>query len=74
MEVERIKRYEAATVLEIELNQVPNDGCLARVLNATHRSIFLELTGLNLASAYQVRAERSGVFKYTSLLGATVNR
>ena len=33
MKVERIKRYEAATILEIEITQVLDDGCLATVLN-----------------------------------------
>ena len=78
MEADRIKEYEAATLLEIEINQVLNNGCLARVLNANHKSIFLELTGPNLAQGqrYKVRAERSGVFKYTTVLGApsTVER
>ena len=75
---ERIKRYEAATVLEFEIIQVVKDGCLARVLNDNHRSIFLELRGPNFAQGqrYKVRAERSGIFKYTTVLGApsTVER
>jgi hypothetical protein len=78
---ERIKRYEAATILEFEIIQVVKDGCLARVLNDNHKRIFLELTGPDLAKAaqgqtYKVRAERSGTFKYTTVLGApsTVER
>ena len=75
---ERIKRYEAATVLQIEIIQVVNDGCLARVLNDNHKRIFLELTGPNFAQGqrYEVRAEQSGTFKYTTVLGApsTVER
>jgi hypothetical protein len=60
---ERIKRYEAATVLEIEIIQVVKNGCLARVLNDNHKRIFLELTGPDLAQAaegqrYEVRAEK----------------
>ena len=78
MEADRIKRYEAATVLEIEISQVLNNGCLARVLNDNHKSIFLELRGPNFAQGqrYKVRAERSGTFKYTTVLGApsTVER
>ena len=75
---ERIKRYEAATVLQIEIIQVVNDGCLARVLNDNQKRIFLELTGPDFAQGqrYEVRAERSGTFKYTTVLGApsTVER
>jgi membrane protein involved in colicin uptake len=37
---ERIKRYEAATVLEFEIIQVVKDGCLARVLNDNQKRIF----------------------------------
>ena len=61
---ERIKRYEAATVLQIEIIQVVNDGCLVRVLNDNHKRIFLELTGPNFAQGqrYEVRAEQSGTF------------
>ena len=75
---ERIKRYKAATVLEIEIIQVVKDGCLARVLNDSHKRIFLELTGPDFAQGqtYKVRAERSGTFNYTTVLGApsTVER
>ncbi len=75
---ERKRRYEAATALEIEITQVVNDGCLARVLNDNNKRIFLELTGPDFAQGqrYQVRAEQSGVFKYTTVLGApsTVER
>jgi hypothetical protein len=73
MEADRIKRYEAATLLEIEISQVLNNGCLARVLNDNHKSIFLELRGPNFAQGqrYKVRAERSGIFKYTTVLGAS---
>jgi hypothetical protein len=78
IKADRIKTYEAATLLEIEISQVLNDGCLARVLNDNHKSIFLELTGPNFAQGqrYKVRAERSGIFKYTTVLGAptTVER
>jgi hypothetical protein len=81
MEADRIKRYEAATVLEIEIIQVVKDGCLARVSNDNHKRIFLELTGSDLARAaegqrYKVPAEKSGTFKYTTVLGApsTVER
>jgi hypothetical protein len=81
MKADRIKMYEAATLLEIEVSQVLNNGCLARVLNDNHKSIFIELTGPDLAQAaqgqrYKVRAERSGIFKYTTVLGApsTVER
>ena len=81
MEADRIKRYEAATVLEIEIIQVVKDGCLARVSNDNQKRIFLELTGSDLARAaegqrYKVRAERSGTFRYTTVLGApsTVER
>jgi hypothetical protein len=75
---ERAKRYEAATVLQIEIIQVVKDGCLARVLNDNHKRIFLELTGSDFAQGqrYEVRAERSGTFSYTTVLGApsTVER
>ena len=78
MKAERKRRYEAATVLEIEITQVVNNGCLARVLNDNHKTIFVELTGHDLAQGqrYEVRAEQSGVFKYTTVLGApsTVER
>ncbi len=78
MKADRIKMYEAATLLEIEISQVLNNGCLARVLNDNHKRIFLELRGPNFAQGqrYQVRAERSGIFKYTTVLGApsTVER
>ena len=74
---ERKRKYEAATVLEIEITQVVNDGCLARVLN-DHKTIFIELRGHDLAQGqrYEVRAEQSGLFKYTTVLGApsTVER
>jgi hypothetical protein len=75
---DRIKAYEAATVLEIEIIQVVKDGCLATLLNDNHKRIFLELTGPDFAQGqrYEVRAERSGTFKYTTVLGApsTVER
>jgi hypothetical protein len=75
---DRIKAYKAATVLEIEIIQVVKDGCLATVLNDNHKRIFLELTGPDFAQGqrYEVRAERSGTFKYTTVLGApsTVER
>lgn len=75
---ERIKWYEAATVLQIEIIQVVKDGCLARVLNDNQKRIFLELTGPDFAQGqrYEVRAERSGTFKYATVLGApsTVER
>jgi hypothetical protein len=78
MKAERGKRYEAATVLQIEIIQVVNDGCLARVLNDNQKRIFLELTGPDFAQGqrYEVRAEQSGTFKYTTVLGApsTVER
>jgi hypothetical protein len=78
MKADRIKMYEAATLLEIEISQVLNNGCLARALNDNHKSIFIELRGPNFAQGqrYQVRAERSGIFKYTTVLGAptTVER
>ena len=69
---ERVKSYEAASVLQIEIIQVVNDGCLARILNDHQKRIFLELTGPDFAQGqrYEVRAERSGTFKYTSVLGA----
>jgi hypothetical protein len=75
----RVGRYEAASVPGIEISQVVNNGCLVRVLNDdNHKSIFLELTGPDLAKdqRYKVRAERSGIFKYTTVLGAptTVER
>jgi hypothetical protein len=73
-----MKRYEDAPVLEIEISQVLNNGCLVRVLNDDRKSIFLELTGPDLAEdqRYKIRAERSGIFKYTTVLGApkTVER
>ena len=76
--VQRIKSYEAVTVLQIEIIQVVKDGCLASVLNDNHKRIFLELTGPDFAQGqrYEVRAERSGTFKYTTVLGApsTVER
>jgi hypothetical protein len=78
---ERAKRYETATVLHIEIIQVVKDGCLATLLNDNHKRIFLELTGPDLAKAaqgqrYEVRAEQSGTFKYTTVLDApsTVER
>jgi hypothetical protein len=75
---ERGKRYEAATILQIEIIQVVKDGCLARVLNDNNKRIFLELTGPDFAHGqrYDVRAERSGTFNYTTVLGApsTVER
>ena len=78
MKADRIKMYEAATLLEIEISQVLNNGCLARVLNDNHKSIFLELSGPNFAQGqrYKVRAERAGIFKDTTVLGAptTVER
>jgi hypothetical protein len=72
MRVEKIKRYEAATVLQIEITQVLNNGCLARVLNDSQKRIFLELTGPDFVQGqrYEVRAEQSGTFKYTTVLGA----
>ena len=72
------EKYKAATVLEIEIIQVVKDECLARVLNDNQKRIFLELTGPDFAQGqrYEVRAERSGTFKYTTVLGApsTVER
>ena len=68
----------AATVLEFEIIQVVKDGCLARVLNDNQKRIFLELTGPDFAQGqgYEARAERSGTFNYTTVLGApsTVER
>ena len=73
MKAERIKRYETATVLEVEITQVLDYGCLATVLNDNRKKIFLELVGPNFAQGqrYEVRAEQSGVFKYTTVLGAS---
>ena len=70
---ERIKRYEAATILEIEITQVVNDGCLARVLNDNQKRIFRELPGPDFAQGqrYEVRAVQSGTFRYTTVLGAS---
>jgi hypothetical protein len=72
MRVARMKRYEAATVLQIEIIQVLDDGCLARVLNDNHKRIFIELRGPNFAQGqrYEVRAEQWGTFKYTTVLDA----
>jgi hypothetical protein len=72
MRVARVKRYEAATVLQIEIIQVLNDGCLARVLNDNGKRIFIELKGPKFAQGqrYEVRAEQWGTFKYTTVLGA----
>ena len=60
-------------ILQIEITQVLNDGCLATVLNENQKKIFLELVGPNFAQGqrYEVRAEQSGVFKYTTVLGAS---
>jgi hypothetical protein len=78
MKATRLKRYEAAPVLQLEIIQVLNDGCLARVLNDNHKRIFIELRGANLAQGqqYEIRAGRWGTFKYTTVLGApsTVER
>jgi hypothetical protein len=65
MKAERIKRYEAATILEIEITQVPDYGCLATVLNDNRKRIFLELAGPNFAQGqrYEVRAEQSWSFQ-----------
>jgi hypothetical protein len=41
MKAERIKRYEAATVLEIEITQILDYGYLATVLNDNRKRIFL---------------------------------
>jgi hypothetical protein len=73
MKAERIKRYEAATILEIEITQVVNDGCLARVLNDNQKRIFRELPGPDFAQGqrYEVRAVQSGTFRYTTVLGAS---
>jgi hypothetical protein len=46
---ERIKRYEAATPLQIEITQVLKDGCLARVLSDNRKLIFIDLRGSDLA-------------------------
>ena len=72
LKAERIKRYKAATVLEIEITQVLDYGCLATVLNDNRKRIFLEPAGPNFAQGqkYEVRAEQSGVFKYTTVLSA----
>jgi hypothetical protein len=72
MKAERIKRYEAATILEIEITQVPDYGCLATVLNDNRKRIFLELAGPNFAQVRGMKFERSnlGVFKYTTVLSA----
>jgi hypothetical protein len=43
MKAERIKRYEAATILEIEITQVPDYGCLATVLNDNRKGFFSNL-------------------------------
>jgi hypothetical protein len=73
MKAERIKRYETATVLEVEITQVLDYGCLATVLNDNRKRIFLELVGPKFAQGqrHEVRAEQSGVFKYTTVLGAS---
>ena len=76
MEADRTKRYEAATVPEIEIIQVVKDGCLARVSNDNHKRIFLELTGSDLARAaegqrYKVRAEQSGTLQVHERLRRT---
>lgn len=72
LKAERIKRYKAATVLEIEITQVLDYGCLATVLNDNRKRIFLEPAGPNFAQGqkYEVRAEQSGVFNYTTVLSA----
>jgi len=73
MRAARLQWYEDARVLQLEIIQVLNDGCLARVLNENLKRIFIELRGANLAQGqrYEVRAEQKGTFKYTTVLGAS---
>ena len=75
MRAARLQWYEAAPVLQFEIIQVLNDGCLAMVLNENHKRIFIEQRGANLAQGqrYEVRAEQSGTFKYMTGTGCTGN-
>jgi hypothetical protein len=60
MRIARVKRYEAAALLQIEIIQVLNDGCLARILNENGKRIFIKLRGSNLAQGqrYEAKAEQ----------------
>ena len=81
MKAARIKRYQNAAKLVIEIIQVLDDGCLARVLESnasTGKKIFIELRNPNWAEGqrYELRAEQYGTFSYKTVLGApsTVER
>jgi hypothetical protein len=76
-----IQGFESADNFQIEIIQVLSEGCLATIIkwdsaiepDPTGKRIFIEMTGSNLAEGqkYNVRAERSGTFSYTTALGAS---
>jgi hypothetical protein len=60
MRIARQRRYESADLLQVSIIQVPNEACLARVLNDNHKTIFIELKSSNLAQGqkYELKAEK----------------
>jgi hypothetical protein len=59
MKAARLKRYEAAPVLQLEITQVLNDGCLAMILNDNHKGFLSNCGALIWRKVRGMKFERS---------------